>query len=98
MCNDVLLIGRTGNQSNSPHFKFILVKRRVFTLYRNVLLMIDIYICVLLKVFCATCCSLKCKLAYMDRKEARVCVTCHSTLTSGEQLKLIVFNLNPVSH
>ncbi|KAF6736147.1 Zinc finger FYVE domain-containing protein 9 [Oryzias melastigma] len=34
------------------------------------------------KVFCAACCSLKCKLAYMDRKEARVCVTCHSTLTS----------------
>uniref|UniRef100_H2LF08 Zinc finger FYVE-type containing 9 n=1 Tax=Oryzias latipes TaxID=8090 RepID=H2LF08_ORYLA len=33
------------------------------------------------KVFCAACCSLKCKLAYMDRKEARVCVTCHSTLT-----------------
>ncbi|KAM8838484.1 zinc finger FYVE domain-containing protein 9 isoform 1-T1 [Synchiropus picturatus] len=33
------------------------------------------------KVFCAACCSLKCKLAYMDRKEARVCVTCHSALT-----------------
>uniref|UniRef100_A0A671VFY5 Zinc finger FYVE-type containing 9 n=1 Tax=Sparus aurata TaxID=8175 RepID=A0A671VFY5_SPAAU len=31
------------------------------------------------KVFCATCCSLKCRLMYMDRKEARVCVTCHST-------------------
>lgn len=37
-----------------------------------------------LKVFCATCCSLKCKLVYMDKKEARVCVTCHSALTSGE--------------
>uniref|UniRef100_A0A3Q2GJN7 Zinc finger, FYVE domain containing 9a n=1 Tax=Cyprinodon variegatus TaxID=28743 RepID=A0A3Q2GJN7_CYPVA len=35
------------------------------------------------KVFCAACCSLKCKLVYMDRKEARVCVTCHSALTSG---------------
>ncbi|MEQ2283136.1 Zinc finger FYVE domain-containing protein 9 [Ameca splendens] len=34
------------------------------------------------KVFCAACCSLKCKLVYMDRKEARVCVTCHSALTS----------------
>ncbi|XP_059201381.1 zinc finger FYVE domain-containing protein 9 isoform X1 [Centropristis striata] len=34
------------------------------------------------KVFCATCCSLKCRLMYMDRKEARVCVTCHSTLTN----------------
>uniref|UniRef100_A0A671VF06 Zinc finger FYVE-type containing 9 n=1 Tax=Sparus aurata TaxID=8175 RepID=A0A671VF06_SPAAU len=35
------------------------------------------------KVFCATCCSLKCRLMYMDRKEARVCVTCHSALTTG---------------
>uniref|UniRef100_A0A669EVN2 Zinc finger FYVE-type containing 9 n=1 Tax=Oreochromis niloticus TaxID=8128 RepID=A0A669EVN2_ORENI len=33
------------------------------------------------KVFCAACCSLKCRLMYMDRKEARVCVTCHSALT-----------------
>ncbi|XP_053169621.1 zinc finger FYVE domain-containing protein 9 isoform X3 [Hemicordylus capensis] len=32
------------------------------------------------KVFCAACCSLKCKLLYMDRKEARVCVICHSVL------------------
>uniref|UniRef100_A0A673M876 Zinc finger FYVE domain-containing protein 9-like n=1 Tax=Sinocyclocheilus rhinocerous TaxID=307959 RepID=A0A673M876_9TELE len=29
------------------------------------------------KVFCAACCSLKSRLMYMDRKEARVCVTCH---------------------
>ncbi|XP_069014038.1 zinc finger FYVE domain-containing protein 9 isoform X1 [Embiotoca jacksoni] len=36
------------------------------------------------KVFCATCCSLKCKLVYMDRKEARVCVTCHSALTTTQ--------------
>ncbi|KAM8851270.1 zinc finger FYVE domain-containing protein 9 isoform 2-T2 [Spinachia spinachia] len=36
------------------------------------------------KVFCATCCSLKCRLEYMDRKEARVCVTCHSALTSAQ--------------
>ncbi|KAM9719453.1 zinc finger FYVE domain-containing protein 9 isoform 1-T1 [Menidia menidia] len=36
------------------------------------------------KVFCAACCSLKCKLEYMDRKEARVCVTCHSALTSAQ--------------
>ncbi|XP_061695611.1 zinc finger FYVE domain-containing protein 9 isoform X2 [Syngnathoides biaculeatus] len=35
------------------------------------------------KVFCATCCSLKCKLAYMDGKEARICITCHSALTSA---------------
>ncbi|XP_049603217.1 zinc finger FYVE domain-containing protein 9 isoform X2 [Syngnathus scovelli] len=37
------------------------------------------------KVFCATCCGLRCKLGYMDGKEARVCVTCHSGLTSGER-------------
>ncbi|XP_075877916.1 zinc finger FYVE domain-containing protein 9 isoform X2 [Nelusetta ayraudi] len=36
------------------------------------------------KVFCATCCSLKCKLVHMDRKEARVCVTCHSALTTAQ--------------
>ncbi|TNN88514.1 Zinc finger FYVE domain-containing protein 9 [Liparis tanakae] len=36
------------------------------------------------KVFCAACCSLKCRLVYMDRKEARVCVTCHSALTSAQ--------------
>ncbi|XP_061652950.1 zinc finger FYVE domain-containing protein 9 isoform X2 [Phyllopteryx taeniolatus] len=35
------------------------------------------------KVFCATCCSLRCKLAYIGGKEARVCVTCHSALTSA---------------
>ncbi|KAF4076281.1 hypothetical protein AMELA_G00212620 [Ameiurus melas] len=35
------------------------------------------------KVFCAACCSLRCRLMYMDRKEARVCVTCHHTLTTG---------------
>ncbi|XP_036377602.1 zinc finger FYVE domain-containing protein 9-like [Megalops cyprinoides] len=34
------------------------------------------------KVFCATCCSLKYRLMYMDRKEARVCITCHSVLMS----------------
>ncbi|XP_017350657.1 zinc finger FYVE domain-containing protein 9 isoform X1 [Ictalurus punctatus] len=36
------------------------------------------------KVFCAACCSLRCRLMYMDRKEARVCVTCHHTLTSAQ--------------
>ncbi|KAM3603759.1 uncharacterized protein V6R79_001650 [Siganus canaliculatus] len=36
------------------------------------------------KVFCAACCSLKCRLMYMDRKEARVCVTCHSALTTTQ--------------
>ncbi|XP_054429025.1 zinc finger FYVE domain-containing protein 9 isoform X2 [Pteronotus mesoamericanus] len=37
------------------------------------------------KVFCASCCSLKCKLLYMDRKEARVCVICHSVLMNVAQ-------------
>lgn len=43
-----------------------------------------IYFSYLLKVFCAACCSLKCKLLYMDRKEARVCVICHSVLMNGK--------------
>ncbi|KAJ8406383.1 hypothetical protein AAFF_G00306140 [Aldrovandia affinis] len=42
------------------------------------------------KVFCAACCSLKCRLAYMDRKEARVCVTCHSTLMSAQSWENMV--------
>ncbi|XP_056388214.1 zinc finger FYVE domain-containing protein 9 [Hyla sarda] len=36
------------------------------------------------KVFCAACCSLKCKLLYMDKKEARVCVICHSVLLNAQ--------------
>ncbi|KAJ3595527.1 hypothetical protein NHX12_004830, partial [Muraenolepis orangiensis] len=36
------------------------------------------------KVFCAACCSQKCRLVYMDRKDARVCVICHSALTSAQ--------------
>ncbi|KAM9459354.1 zinc finger FYVE domain-containing protein 9-like isoform 2-T5 [Salvelinus alpinus] len=35
------------------------------------------------KVFCAACCSLRSRLIYMDRKEARVCITCHSALQSA---------------
>ncbi|KAJ8011050.1 hypothetical protein DPEC_G00054160 [Dallia pectoralis] len=35
------------------------------------------------KVFCAVCCSLKSRMGYMDGKEARVCVTCHSTLLNA---------------
>ncbi|XP_026709247.1 zinc finger FYVE domain-containing protein 9 isoform X1 [Athene cunicularia] len=38
----------------------------------------------LVQVFCAACCSLKCKLLYMDRKEARVCVICHSVLMNAQ--------------
>ncbi|XP_062373048.1 zinc finger FYVE domain-containing protein 9-like isoform X2 [Sardina pilchardus] len=36
------------------------------------------------KVFCAACCSLKSKLMYMDRREARVCITCYSTLMNSQ--------------
>ncbi|XP_051984390.1 zinc finger FYVE domain-containing protein 9 isoform X2 [Xyrauchen texanus] len=36
------------------------------------------------KVFCAACCSLKSRLMYMDRKEARVCVTCHRALMNAQ--------------
>ncbi|XP_053549452.1 zinc finger FYVE domain-containing protein 9 [Bombina bombina] len=39
------------------------------------------------KVFCAACCSLKCKLLYMDKKEARVCVICHSVLIKAQALE-----------
>ncbi|XP_043119704.1 zinc finger FYVE domain-containing protein 9 isoform X1 [Puntigrus tetrazona] len=38
------------------------------------------------KVFCAACCSLKSRLMYMDRKEARVCVTCHRALMNDPYL------------
>ncbi|XP_061775608.1 zinc finger FYVE domain-containing protein 9 isoform X2 [Nerophis ophidion] len=49
------------------------------------------------KVFCGTCCSLKCKLVYMDKKEARVCVTCHSALTSAptSESQVAVSNHSP---
>ncbi|XP_077078046.1 zinc finger FYVE domain-containing protein 9 isoform X1 [Siphateles boraxobius] len=36
------------------------------------------------KVFCAACCSLKSRLMYMDRKEARVCVTCHRAIMNAQ--------------
>ncbi|MEE6495534.1 hypothetical protein FKM82_002076 [Ascaphus truei] len=42
------------------------------------------------KVFCATCCSLKCKLLYMDKKEARVCVICHSVLLNAQAWENLV--------
>uniref|UniRef100_A0AAZ3RIM9 FYVE-type domain-containing protein n=1 Tax=Oncorhynchus tshawytscha TaxID=74940 RepID=A0AAZ3RIM9_ONCTS len=40
------------------------------------------------KVFCAACCSLRSRLIYMDRKEARVCITCHSLTTSPLELRV----------
>ncbi|XP_056913131.1 zinc finger FYVE domain-containing protein 9 isoform X1 [Takifugu flavidus] len=46
------------------------------------------------KVFCAACCSLKCKLVYMERKEARVCVTCFSALTAAQSCETPVFASN----
>ncbi|KAM4729109.1 zinc finger FYVE domain-containing protein 9 isoform 2-T3 [Anableps anableps] len=46
------------------------------------------------KVFCAACCSLRCKLVYMDRKEARVCVTCHSALTSVQSTETAATTVN----
>uniref|UniRef100_A0A3P8XUD2 Zinc finger FYVE domain-containing protein n=1 Tax=Esox lucius TaxID=8010 RepID=A0A3P8XUD2_ESOLU len=47
------------------------------------------------KVFCAVCCSLKSRLGYMDRKEARVCVTCHSTLLTAHSWEGGVSSPNP---
>ncbi|XP_061099424.1 zinc finger FYVE domain-containing protein 9-like isoform X2 [Conger conger] len=46
------------------------------------------------KVFCAACCSLKCRLMYMDRKEARVCITCHSALMSARSWENMVSGCN----
>ncbi|KAJ8357370.1 hypothetical protein SKAU_G00201640 [Synaphobranchus kaupii] len=46
------------------------------------------------KVFCAACCSLKCRLMYMDRKEARVCVTCHSALMNARSWENMVSGCN----
>ncbi|XP_034270969.1 LOW QUALITY PROTEIN: zinc finger FYVE domain-containing protein 9 [Pantherophis guttatus] len=47
------------------------------------------------KVFCAACCSLKCKLLYMDRKEARVCVICHSVLMNAQSLENLLSAPSP---
>ncbi|KAG9278858.1 zinc finger FYVE domain-containing protein 9-like isoform X2 [Astyanax mexicanus] len=46
------------------------------------------------KVFCAACCSLKCRLMYMDRKEARVCVTCHHALMNAQSWENLVSSSN----
>ncbi|XP_051876545.1 zinc finger FYVE domain-containing protein 16-like isoform X2 [Pristis pectinata] len=35
------------------------------------------------KVFCAACCYQKCKLQYLENKEARVCVVCYVTIQKG---------------
>ncbi|XP_030629950.1 zinc finger FYVE domain-containing protein 9 [Chanos chanos] len=46
------------------------------------------------KVFCAACCSLKSRLMYMDRKEARVCVTCHHALMNAQSWENMVSGCN----
>ncbi|XP_056395193.1 zinc finger FYVE domain-containing protein 16 isoform X2 [Hyla sarda] len=38
------------------------------------------------KVFCAVCCSQKCRLQYLD-KEARVCVVCYDFITKVQAIK-----------
>ncbi|XP_059825386.1 zinc finger FYVE domain-containing protein 16 isoform X2 [Hypanus sabinus] len=35
------------------------------------------------RVFCAACCYQKCKLQYLENKEARVCADCYSTIQKG---------------
>ncbi|XP_045570292.1 zinc finger FYVE domain-containing protein 9 [Salmo salar] len=49
------------------------------------------------KVFCAACCNLRSRLIYMDRKEARVCITCHSALLSAHSWEGMcgVYNQSP---
>ncbi|XP_026138667.1 zinc finger FYVE domain-containing protein 9-like isoform X1 [Carassius auratus] len=46
------------------------------------------------KVFCAACCSLKSRLMYMDRKEARVCVTCHHAIMNAQSWENMVGGCN----
>ncbi|XP_044131964.1 zinc finger FYVE domain-containing protein 16 isoform X2 [Bufo gargarizans] len=38
------------------------------------------------KVFCAACCSLKCRLQYLE-KEARVCVLCYDSISKVQAIK-----------
>uniref|UniRef100_A0A8C4QNI0 Zinc finger, FYVE domain containing 9a n=1 Tax=Eptatretus burgeri TaxID=7764 RepID=A0A8C4QNI0_EPTBU len=39
------------------------------------------------KVFCATCCSRRASLAYMDSREARVCLDCYADIIRGSQAR-----------
>ncbi|XP_078471407.1 uncharacterized protein LOC144733385 isoform X2 [Lampetra planeri] len=42
------------------------------------------------KVFCAPCCSQKSRLRYMENKEARVCIRCHTHIDKAEAVDRMV--------
>ncbi|XP_069818959.1 zinc finger FYVE domain-containing protein 16 isoform X2 [Dendropsophus ebraccatus] len=46
------------------------------------------------KVFCAVCCSQKCRLQYLD-KEARVCVVCYDSLTKVQAIRRMMSPTSP---
>ncbi|XP_067885701.1 zinc finger FYVE domain-containing protein 16-like isoform X2 [Heterodontus francisci] len=47
------------------------------------------------KVFCAACCNQKCKLQYLENKEARVCVVCYSTIQKAQAFKTMMSPTGP---
>ncbi|XP_069792631.1 zinc finger FYVE domain-containing protein 16 isoform X2 [Narcine bancroftii] len=47
------------------------------------------------KVFCAACCNQKCKLQYLENKEARVCVVCYNTIQKAQAVKTMMSPTGP---
>ncbi|XP_067838873.1 zinc finger FYVE domain-containing protein 16-like isoform X2 [Heptranchias perlo] len=47
------------------------------------------------KVFCAACCNQKCKLKYLENKEARVCVVCYGTMQKAQAFKTMMSPTGP---
>ncbi|XP_078420535.1 zinc finger FYVE domain-containing protein 16-like isoform X2 [Cetorhinus maximus] len=47
------------------------------------------------KVFCAACCNQKCKLQYLENKEARVCVVCYSSIQKAQAFKTMMSPTGP---
>ncbi|XP_060692312.1 zinc finger FYVE domain-containing protein 16-like isoform X1 [Hemiscyllium ocellatum] len=46
-------------------------------------------------VFCATCCNQRCKLQYLENKEARVCVDCYDTIQKARAFKTMMSPTGP---
>ncbi|XP_062924633.1 zinc finger FYVE domain-containing protein 16-like isoform X1 [Mobula hypostoma] len=47
------------------------------------------------RVFCAACCYQKCKLQYLENKEARVCADCYSTIQKAHAFKTMMSPTGP---
>ncbi|XP_072372269.1 zinc finger FYVE domain-containing protein 16 isoform X2 [Scyliorhinus torazame] len=47
------------------------------------------------QVFCAACCNQKCKLQYLENKEARVCVVCYSSIQKAQAFKTMMSPTGP---